>query len=202
MTTPNWILRGQVLLACNCDFGCPCNFNGLPTHGKCEGNWNWHVEEGHFGDVSLAGLTMSLAVNWPAAIHEGNGVAMLLLDAGADAKQREAMQTLMSGQVGGPWQIIATTISKMNGPEFVDFEIQFDGISSTIKAGDNLMLKMAPVQNKVTGAQVHPRVILPEGFVFKEGDLGASTEFKVSGSVNFDHSGRYAAIAPFEYKSA
>ena len=202
MTNPNWHLRGQVLLACNCDFGCPCNFNGLPTHGKCEGNWNWHIEDGQYGDVSLSGLNMSLAVNWPAAIHEGNGDAMLLLDSKANDQQRDALRQLISGQVGGPWQIIATTIAKQSEPEFVAYEIEFDGISSTVKAGDNVTLKMAPVKNKVTGAEVHPRVLLPEGFVFQEGDLGASTEFKVSGAVNFDHSGRYAAIAPFEYKSA
>ena len=47
-------LKGTVLIACNCDYGCPCNFNGLPTTGKCEGNWNWHIEAGRFGDVPLA----------------------------------------------------------------------------------------------------------------------------------------------------
>src|SRR5688572_17933637 len=61
MTATPWHLRGHVVLACNCDFGCPCNFNALPTPGKCEGHWNWHVEEGSYGDTSLAGLTFSLA---------------------------------------------------------------------------------------------------------------------------------------------
>lgn len=32
-----WNLRGTVLIACNCDYGCPCNFNALPTKGHCEG---------------------------------------------------------------------------------------------------------------------------------------------------------------------
>src|SRR5215831_7029672 len=39
-----WRLQGTVLVACNCDYGCPCNFNALPTQGKCEGHWTWHVE--------------------------------------------------------------------------------------------------------------------------------------------------------------
>ena len=26
-----WTLTGTVLIACNCDWGCPCNFNALPT---------------------------------------------------------------------------------------------------------------------------------------------------------------------------
>src|SRR6266508_5123175 len=105
-TIPKWQLTGHVILACNCDYGCPCNFNGLPTTGKCEGNWNWHVERGTFGDTRLDGLTFSAAVNWPGAIHEGNGEALILIDERADEKQRQAILTLLGGQAGSPWSII------------------------------------------------------------------------------------------------
>ncbi len=197
---PQWDLRGHVILACNCDYGCPCNFNGLPTTGKCEGNWNWHVEEGRYGDVSLAGLTFGVAVNWPGAIHEGNGEAIVVVDERADERQRSAMLALVSGQAGGPWKIIGTTITKVHGPEFVPFEVSVSGFTSRVRAGDFITLEMEPVRNKATGAEVHPRAILPEGFVFKEGDLGASSTFRISGPVSFDHSGRYAAAAPFAYQ--
>ena len=200
VTTPQWQIRGHVILACNCDYGCPCNFNGLPTTGKCEGNWNWHIEEGKFGDVPLAGLTVSLAVNWPGAIHEGNGEALLLVDERADPLQRSALAMMLSGQVGGPWKIISTTVTKTHGPEFVPFDVSVNNFASRVKAGDYITLEMEPVKNKATGAEVHPRVVLPEGFVFKEGDLGASSTFRVSGPVSFDHSGRYAAAAPFAYQ--
>ena len=36
--------------------------------------------------------------------------------------------------------------------------------------------------------------------MFKEGDLGASSTFRIDGPVRFDHSGRYAAAAPFAYQ--
>jgi hypothetical protein len=197
---PQWKIRGHVILACNCDFGCPCNFNGLPSTGKCEGNWNWHIEQGDFGDVPLAGLNLSVAVNWPGAIHEGNGQALVVLDERADTRQRKALGALISGQAGGPWKIIGTTISKVNGPEFAPFQVSVDGFTSSVKAGKYITLNMQPVRNAVTKAEVHPRAILPEGFVFKDGQLGASSTFKISGAVSFDHSGRYAAVAPFEYQ--
>lgn len=197
---PGWHLRGHVILACNCDYGCPCNFNGLPTTGKCEGNWNWHVEHGHYGDVPLDGLTVGVAVNWPGAIHEGNGEALVVVDERADERQRQALVTLISGQAGGPWKIIATTIARVHGPEFAPFEVTVSGFASRVRAGSFIALDMEPVRNKVTGAEVHPRAILPEGFVFTEGDLGASSTFRIAGPVSFDHSGRYAAAAPFEYR--
>ena len=75
-----WKLKGTVIVACNCDFGCPCNFNALPSSGKCEGGWTWHVDEGTFGETSLDGLAFSVFVNWPGAIHEGNGEAVIYVD--------------------------------------------------------------------------------------------------------------------------
>src|SRR6476646_4454560 len=35
----NLRLNGTVLIACNCDWGCPCNFNAPPTTGTCAGGW-------------------------------------------------------------------------------------------------------------------------------------------------------------------
>ncbi len=195
-----WHISGHVVLACNCDYGCPCNFNGLPTTGKCEGNWNWLIEDGTFGDTPMQGVAFGVAVNWPGAIHEGNGEALVVIDERADERQRAAVLSLLSGQVGGPWKIIATTLSKVHEPRFAPFEITADGFRSRVRAGDWFTLDVEPVRNKVTNVAVHPRVILPEGFVFREGDLGASSTFRVSGPVSFDHSGRYAAAAPFDYQ--
>jgi hypothetical protein len=198
---PNWKIEGDVIIACNCDYGCPCNFNGLPTHGKCEGNWNWRISRGHFGDITLDGLALSMAVNWPGAIHEGNGEGLLVIDESADAQQREALLALTSGKVGGPWQIIMTTISKLHGPEFAPYEFTADSFTSRMRAGSFITVEMEPVRNKVTQAEVHPRAILPEGFIVKEADLGASKTFRIAGPVSFDHSGHYAAVGPFSYQS-
>lgn len=197
---PQWGLRGHVILACNCDYGCPCNFNGLPTTGKCEGNWNWHIEQGNFGDVPLSGLNVSLAVNWPGAIHSGNGEAILVVDERADERQRRALAALLSGQAGGPWKIISTTISKVNGPAFAPYEVSVNSYASSVKAGGYITLQMEAVKNPVTKVEVHPRAVLPEGFVFKDAELGASAAFRIAGPVSFDHTGRYAAVAAFDYQ--
>jgi hypothetical protein len=197
---PRWHLSGQVIVACNCDYGCPCNFNGLPSTGKCEGSWSWHVEEGSYGDVPLSGLTFLAAVNWPGAIHEGNGEAILAIDEKADERQREALRTLLSGRAGGPWKIIATTLGRVHGPEFVPFEVELADYHSRVTAGSVLRVELTPVRNPVTGAEVHPRALLPEGFVLKDAQLAASAVFHVEGPVSFDHTGRYAASGPFEYE--
>jgi len=196
---PNWSLKGHVVIACNCDFGCPCNFNGLPTTGKCEGGWTWSVGDGRYGQVELSGLNFALNVNWPAAIHEGDGEAVIVIDAKANEQQRAALRDLLGGQAGGPWKILSTTIAKTHGPEYVPFEVSISDFGTRIVAGSLIELQMEPVRNPVTGAEVHPRAILPEGFVFKEAFLGKSAVFRVNGPVSYDHSGRYAASALYEY---
>lgn len=196
---PSWKIRGNVVLACNCDYGCPCNFNGLPTTGDCQGNWNWRIDEGMYGDVDMAGACFGVVVKWPGAIHEGNGEALVLLDSAMSDAQREAVGTLLSGAAGGPWKIIATTLSAVHGPEVVPMEIVADGVKSRVRAGSALSLDLDSVRNKVTGAESYATVQLPMGFVFKDALLCASSTFRSEGAVALDHSGKYAAVAPFEY---
>ena len=199
MSAEPWNLKGTVLVACNCDYGCPCNFNALPTKGKCEGGWTWHVEDGHYGDVALDGLTFSLYCNWPGAIHEGNGEAFVLVDERADDDQRKAIAALVAGEVGGPWGILAWTWPTVHGPEPARYELELAGLGSRVKAGDALELELEPIRNPVTGAEVHPSVALPEGLIFKHGDMGASKTFRVGNGIAYDHSGQYTAVGPFEY---
>jgi hypothetical protein len=194
-----WHLKGTVTLACNCDYGCPCNFNARPTHGHCEGEWTWHVVDGRYGDTALDGLNFTLAGDWPGAIHEGNGEALTLVDERADEAQRRAIHTLLGGQVGGPWAIIGRTLSKIHGPLFVPYEVHLDGVQSRVRAGHALELSLQPIRNPVTGAEVHPRVVLPQGFVWKEASIAASKAFWLRDGIGFDHTGKYAALAPFEY---
>ena len=200
--TQGWRLKGTVVLACNCDYGCPCNFNALPTTGDCEGGWTWHIEEGQRDGVSLAGLNFSLIGDWPAAIHQGNGQALIVIDSAADDAQRAAIEGLVRGEAGGPWGILVNTITTYHGPVVAPYEVTIDEYRSSVRAGDVLELVTEPVRNPVSGAEVHPRAVLPEGFIFKDGALVSSSTFQVNDGVSFDHTGKYAAVAQFEYRSA
>ena len=32
-----WELKMKEFVNCNCAYGCPCQFNALPTNGNCQG---------------------------------------------------------------------------------------------------------------------------------------------------------------------
>jgi CheY-like chemotaxis protein len=194
-----WKLGGKVLAACNCDWGCPCNFNGPPTTGKCEGGWTWHVEYGAYRDVRLDGLNFSVYVNWPGAVHDGNGEAVVFIDECADNSQRSVIGTLVGGTVGGPWGVLAATWRTVHGPYAVGYDIAFDSVKTSVKCEGSLEIEGGPIRNPVTGAESHPHVFLPEGIIFKGADLGASVRFRLKRDVQYDHSGKYLAMGAFDY---
>src|SRR6516165_1261816 len=69
----DWKMEGVEFGNCNCSWGCPCQFNGLPTNGNCRAFCFVQIEKGHFGDVRLDGLRWGILGAWPSAIHLGNG---------------------------------------------------------------------------------------------------------------------------------
>ena len=104
-----WGVSGNVLIACNCDWGCPCNFNARPSKGFCEGGWIWLIEKGHVDGVRLDGLGIALFAKWPGAIHEGGGRAVAFLDSRATDEQRAALTRVARGELGGPWGLFIKT---------------------------------------------------------------------------------------------
>ena len=194
-----WSLRGTVFIACNCDYGCPCNFNARPTQGFCEGGWTWHVDEGRFADVSLDDLNLTVVVKWPGAIHEGDGHALIVFDERADEDQRAALETLVGGEVGGPWGVLAWTWPTVDGPHMARYELETDGVTFRIAAGELLQVESEPIRNPVTQAEVTPGAVLPQGIILKRADFGASRLLRVGGELGLEYIDRYTATGPFEY---
>jgi len=199
----DWSLKGTVLVSCNCDYGCPCNFNALPTQGKCEGGWTWHAEEGNWDGLSLAGLDFSLYVNWPGAIHEGNGKLAAFVDAESD-EQREAIGKILMGEDGGmPWEILATTVSELHGPFFETIEIEDRGTDSSVRVGDKVHVQMETFTNPVTGEPHEVHTVLPTGFIFTDGHVCTTSVNRVDADgIGFDHAGNNAYYAHVEWSSA
>ena len=80
----SWTLKGIDYGNCNCAYGCPCQFNALPTYGNCQYVIFSRIDEGHYGDTNLDQLRFVLVADFPGAIHEGNGTQQLIIDERAD----------------------------------------------------------------------------------------------------------------------
>jgi len=197
---PTWQLNGDVLIACNCDWGCPCNFNARPSRGKCEGGWIWLIDRGEIDHVRLDDRGIALFANWPGAIHEGGGRAVCYVDDRADEGQYAALTRVLRGEIGGPWGVFINTYDLAN-PELARFDAQLADYGSRVAIGSAVQLEVQTIRNPVTNTEAHPEMVLPEGLVVKRARLAASRVFRVRGAVEYDHSGQYAAFGRFEYGS-
>jgi hypothetical protein len=130
MAEKKWTIHGREFANCNCSYGCPCQFNALPTYGKCWATVGIQIDEGHHGDVSLDGLKLAGIFKYPGAVHMGNGEALPIVDKRADAQQRDSLLRIMSGQDTKPgatmFQIVFSMLSKVHDPVFAEIDFQVD----------------------------------------------------------------------------
>ncbi len=108
-----WEIKGREFGNCNCDYGCPCQFNALPTHGHCRGLAVFDIEQGFHGTTRLDGLRCAGIFRWPGPIHEGNGEGLHIIDRRATPEQREALLHILRGEDTEPgatiYQVFAST---------------------------------------------------------------------------------------------
>ncbi len=195
-------LKGVLIGDCNCDWGCPCNYEARPTYGFCEGGYVWHIQEGHYRKVPLDGLTFVWLGRAPGAIHEGNITGIAFADERADAGQRTAMEEcfIKSDKVM-PFAIFNSLQSKFLGLQFVRIDVELNGTHSRVNIHGHYEVELTPMTNPVTGEDEPAKLIKPKGFTSKEQDLCTTKVMRLkSKDLSWDHAGKYGEYSPFEYK--
>lgn len=137
----DWYMEGPYVKNCNCDPGCPCDFNQKPTHGDCEGMAAMRIDRGRFGDVDLSGLCWGVLYHWPGPLWEGNGDIQPIIDDTADERQTDALLQAMSGQHGDTFfEIIAFIAPNVKDPIVApaEFEWDLEERSARVRFGDVL----------------------------------------------------------------
>jgi hypothetical protein len=196
-----WFFEADYLQACNCDYGCPCEFSAPPTKGFCQGMGAWRISQGRCGDVPLNGLGLAFAAHWPKAIHEGNGTACIFVDEKASGPQREALLQIVSGQFGGlPFEIVVTTFSKVLEPRFVPFHFDFAGLNSSVRIGREITVATESIKNPVTGLPESVRVDHGTGFIFKSAECVSAREMSVdAGELKFSWPHKAGFVTQVKY---
>ena len=200
MAHVDWRIRGVEITSCNCAWGCPCQFNALPTNGDCRAATGMLIEQGHFGDVKLDGLKFVGTFAWPGAIHEGHGSGQAIIDERASPEQREALLKILSGQETEPFATIFNVIAAMtetfHEPLFlpIEFEADIEERTGRFSVPGIIDASAEPIRNPVTGAPHRAQVALPHGFEYAEAEFASGTT-RSTGAVKLDWTGRHAHFA-------
>ena len=128
-----WNLSGDYFENCNCTVVCPClvskaaPLTSRPTEGVCDVPLVFHIESGRYGDITLDGLNVALAVHTPGPMADGNWSVAAYIDQRADDKQTEALGAIFTGAAGGPMAAFAPLIGKNLGVKKVQITYRIDG---------------------------------------------------------------------------
>jgi len=181
MAHVDWYIEGKEFGNCNCNYGCPCQFEDLPTHGNCQGFEVLHIDKGHFGDVDLVGLRTALLYDWPGPIFEGNGQMQVIIDERADAQQREALIKVMYGEetdeAATHWWVYHAMSSTVHDPLFkeIDYEIDINGRTARVSIPGVLEASGRPIKSPVGGAEHRVRIDIPGGIEFELAEIGSAS---------------------------
>jgi hypothetical protein len=200
---PNWKMKGQYLKNCNCAASCTCDTTGFPSpHKGCEGVLGMHIQDGNFDGVNLSGVKWAALYHWPGALHEGNGTVEAFIDKKANEPQRNAIVQILTGQAGGPWfEVLASIVTKVEGPHFVDIEFQFDKEKRRAKLAVPGFFETTsqPLVIPATGDEQRVIVRMPHGMEYREMEVAQTAVMKASGAIKFNHTKTHSSLAHVEH---
>ncbi len=114
MSTLDWWAEGDLFEGCNCNVVCPCHadFRQNSTHETCDNVWGIHLDAGEYGIIDLGGdlggLNALVAAYCPGpSMFAGNWTVLVFIDDRATPEQYDALNAILSGNAGGPWERMA-----------------------------------------------------------------------------------------------
>ena len=105
-----WQLSGDYFENCNCDVVCPClvsrspPLTAKPTQGECDVAIAFHIDKGRYGQVSLDGLNVVVAVHTPGPMADGNWSLGAYIDERANDDQTERLAPFSAEAKAVPWR--------------------------------------------------------------------------------------------------
>lgn len=206
MAYVDWRMEGIQVSHCNCNVGCPCQFNALPSFGNCRAYVFVQIDKGHFGKVKLDGLKWGGFFAWPGPIHLGNGEALPIIDERADGAQREAIGAVLQGKETEPGslitQVFSTTLVKAHPPQFKAIDLKIDEKAGTARVRIPGLIEgdVEPIRNPITNEVHRARVSLPTGFEYQDAEF-VTGKAKTQGPIPLDFQGTHAHIAKVRWST-
>ena len=195
----DWYIEGEVYGNCNCAYGCPCQFEALPTDGNCRGFEVLRIDKGHFEDVDLSGLKIALFYAWPGPIAEGKGEMQIVIDENANGQQRSALDAVLHGKetedAATHWWVFHAMSDTVHPTLYksIDFEIDINSVTARVVIPNMVESTGSPIRPDHTEDSVHRvQIVIPGGIEFEVAEMGsASTRTSSESAVQLDLTDSY-----------
>ncbi len=198
--SPAWWAKGLLFENCACTLVCPghMHFSQLCTHERCKGYWALRFDAGRFGEVPLAGLRAVIAFDSPQRMVDGGWVQSLIIDASASPDQRLALETLLTGKAGGPWEKLAGFVGTQLPTEFRPIDMADEGPTKRVTIAERLK----SVVTQIRGRDKSKPVLFENIF----NQIHASTQVVAlgdadyaDGAITFQNTGSHGLFSNFDW---
>lgn len=200
-----WLFKSEVYDNCNCAVNCGCQFNLPSTHGYCQSAFVGNVVEGHFNDTRLDGLSWAALYKWPGEIADGQGKRQIVIDEAADAAQRSALETIVSGQACAPlsnvFSVFASTCSEFSETLFLPISLEANLEQRTARVDIPGIMRSTgrPIINEFDGRPFHVALARPSGsFEFTYAEIGLGTS-SITGDLEMEFEDSWAHFCIYHF---
>jgi hypothetical protein len=101
-----------------------------------------------------------------------------------------------------PFEILATTFTKVLDPVFARIEFKLNGRDSSVSIGSHLEIEIEPIKNPVTGEPESVSVVHGTGFIFKNAEAVSGKVCRVDvPGLKFDWPNKAAFVTRVNYSN-
>jgi hypothetical protein len=199
---PEWSIKGELILNCNCTVFCPCVVSlgkHPPTEGYCQAWVGVRVDEGHYDGESLSGLNIGLIMDIPGNMGRGNWKAAAYIDERASEKAYDGLVNIFSGKARGTTGLFALMVSEFLGAERSPVSYETEGKTRRLVVGKKINGAVTPISGKDPDSEVvvkNTEYWMGPDITIAQADKGRVRAF---GRV-WDFDGRSAEICQIDWK--
>jgi hypothetical protein len=199
-SVPSWWARGLLIENCSCTLVCPghMHFSQKCTYERCRGYWAIRVDDGRFGHTALGGTRAVIAYDTPQRMIEGGWLQTIIIDNSTSSAQRRALESILTGKAGGPWQKLAAFVGTRQPTEFRSIDFGDEGAAKRA----SIVGRLKTVVNRIRGRNRSKPVLLENNF----NQIHAPTQVIALGDSEYDDgvisfrtTGSHALFSDFEW---
>ena len=200
-STTSWFARGLLFENCSCTLVCPghLHFSQHCTHERCKGYWAIRVDEGELDGVPLAGTRAVVAFDCPQRMIDGGWIETIIIDESATADQRRALETLLTGRAGGPWEKLAAFVGTRRPTEFRRIELVDEGATKRATIVDRLRTVVTQIRGRDRSKPVLFENIFNQIHAPTQVIALGDAEYD-DGAIRFSHAQSHGLFSNFEWQ--
>jgi hypothetical protein len=198
---PPWRASGLLFENCNCTVICPghTHFSQNCTHERCVGFWAIRIDEGAWGQVDLTGARALVAYESPQRMIDGGWTQVVVLDAGSAPEQRAAVERILSGRCGGPWEVLARFVGRRLPTRTEAIHLEEEPAMKRVAVEGLMEGVVEPIRGRdrsrpVTFQNMFNQIHAPEQVIAR-----GSTRFD-DGTLSFENEGTHGLWSRFSWR--